>query len=180
MDFFKFVLNVMERESLLNVLVLLFSVALFSVLALVSGGFDHPDYANLLTILVSIVVILFIAYHLIYSAAVAWLYNTLAHKAQFKTDSPSSRELLKARLIRLFTERKEDITILEPPAFPIEQVALKIAQKDGLPMLIYATTPFIAMGIYSVNNQSKVTIYTEDTLEGRSLGKHLETTLKHN
>ena len=180
MDFFKFVLNFMERESLWNVIVLLASVFLFLIYAFLSNAFDYPDYTNLIFVFLIFVVTLFVAFHLIYSAAVAWLYNTLANKAQFRTDSPSSKEIMKARLIRTFTERKEEITIIEPPSFPIEQVVLKIAQKEGLPMVIYASKPFIAMGVYSVNEHSKVTIYTEDTLEGRSLGKNLETTLKHN
>lgn len=182
MNLFKVVLKLMERETMLNVLVIVFSFVAFLIFAVASGNLsdlNNLDATSLATLLVLFLVIPFVAFHFIYSAATAWLYNTLANKAQFNTDSPSSMAVMRARLIRTFTERKIDITILEPPSFPIEKIVLSLAQSKGVPTIIYSNTPFIAIGTYG-NEHTRVSIYAEDTLEGRSLGKNLETTLKHN
>lgn len=179
MDFFKVTLKVMEREATLNILVLVLSIAAFVIFALATGELENLDVSALITTLVLFVLIPFILFHIAYSLAASWIYYTLSNRAQFNTDSPSSMAVMKARLIRTFTERKTDITILEPPSFPIEKIVLSIVQPKGTPTIIYANTPFIAIGTYG-NEQTRVSIYTEDTLEGRTLGKNLETTLKHN
>ncbi len=180
MDLFKVTLKVMEREAMLNLLVLVLSAAAFTMFILTTEQLENVDLTSLITTLVLFVLTPFILFHIAYSLAVSWIYYTLSNRAQFNTDSPSSMAVMKARLIRTFTERKIDLTILEPPSFPIEKIVLSIAQsKKGTPTIIYANNPFIAIGTYG-NEQTRVSIYTEDTLEGRTLGKNLETTLKHN
>lgn len=182
MDFLKFVLKVMEREPVFNLLIVIVSLAAFAVFVITSGVFSSSgvDYSFLLTIFVFFIAVPLLVVHVIYSVAIIWLYSFILSKAQFKVISQSSIEVMRARLIHLFTEWKYDITILEQPSFPIERIVLRLVRgKKGIPILIYAQLPFVAIETYDNSGQMQVSIYTEDTLEGRTLGKHLETTLKH-